>query len=261
MNRAKSSHGPWMWPLGLVIIGLILLLHNFLLLGDFTVLNLWPLLLVVLGAWILLRGDLVPSEDGRTFGVTRGSVESATLEINAGEIDIKLGELQREGRLIAGQYANQSRPALQVVNNHAHIKMDRASTPWLSFADWQIGVSPDLPWQLLTSSHLGQVDLDLSHLIIHNAVIATGIGDIRVVCPYEAFEPLYVRSALGNLHLVTPPGYRVQIKVAESRLFKVYADENRYEQQDGVYVARVADPEASLVEVHLSGSFGDAYLT
>ena len=50
------------------------------------------------------------------------------------------------------------------------------------------------------------MQLDLTGLIIQRAVIATGFGDVRLVCPEEAFEPLYVRSALGNIHVIVPPG-------------------------------------------------------
>lgn len=259
-GKPKPSRGPWLWPLALAAVGGALLLHNFLLLDDFNILNLWPLLLVVGGAQILLRGDLAPSWESRTFGITRGSVESATLEINAGEIDVEIRALQREGRLIAGQYAAQARPALNVNGTHAHLKMDRASTPWLSFADWQIGLAHDLPWQVLASTYLGQVNLDLSKVIVQEAVVATGFGDIRLVCPYEAFAPLRLRSSLGTLHVVVPPGYKARIQAKESRLFRIHADENRYEQFEGVFVARDAQDDAPLVEIQLSGTFGDAYL-
>jgi hypothetical protein len=259
-GKAKQSRGPWMWPLALVGVGLVLLLDNFLLLGDFELVNLWPLLLVVAGAQILLRGDLVPSWESRTFGITRGSVESATLEVSAGEIDVEARALQREGRLIAGQFASQSRPALNVTGTHAHVKMERAATPWLSFADWQIGLARDLPWQVLVSTYLGQVNLDLSNLVVQDAVVATGIGDIRLVCPFETFGPVHLRSALGNIHVVTPPGHRVRIHFEESRLFHIRADENRYEPYEGAYISRDARDDAPLVEIHVAGTFGDAYL-
>jgi hypothetical protein len=256
-----STKGPWLWPLALAAVGVLLLLHNFLLLADFNVTALWPLLLVVAGAQILLRGDLVPSQEARTFGITRGSVEAGALEISAGEIDVHIRALQREGRLIAGQYAAGARPGMAVNDTRAHIKMDRASTPWLSFADWEMGLARDLPWQILVSAHLGQVSLDLSGLIIQEVIAATGIGDIRLTCPPEAFGPLRLRSALGNIHVTTPPGYRTQIRVRGGRMFGSHVDEHRYEQPEpNVFVARDADAAAPLVEIDVSGTFGDLYL-
>lgn len=259
---AKGSHGPWIFPLALTIIGVLLLLNNFLLLGDFNVTALWPLLLVVIGVIILLRGDFAPSTDGRTFGITRGSVEQGTIEISSGEIDVMIRALQQEGRLIAGQFSSNARPALRVNETHTYLKMDRASTPWLSFADWEMGLARDLPWQILVSTHLGQVNLDLSNLIIQEVEIGTGIGDVRLVAPIEALGEIRVRSTLGNIHIITPVGYRTRITAQPGRLFKLHADERRYEEiEPGVFGTYDAEENAPMVGIVIGGTFGDAYLT
>ncbi len=258
----RATRGLLLWSLALIVLGVVLLLNNFLLLSGFNADALWPLILVVLGGVILLRGDLVPSDEARSFGITRGSVESAAIEISAAEIDVQVYALQREGRLIAGQYAANSRPALDVQDTHANLKMDRAATPWLSFADWRVGLARDLPWSIFATTHLGQVQLDLTGLIIQRAVIATGFGDVRLVCPQEAFEPLYVRSTLGNIHVIVPPGYRVQVKTSGAPMFRVHVDGNRFQPQEqhGVYLARDAAGDLPLIEIDISGTFGDAYL-
>ena len=119
------------------------------------------------------------------------------------------------------------------------------------------------------TTHLGQVQLDLSGLIVQRAVIATGFGDIRVVSPEEALEPLHLRSTLGNVHLIVPPGSNVRITASGSSLFHVHADETRYEAQpqggsrygaQAVYVTRDPHAESPLIEISVSGTFGDAYL-
>lgn len=260
--RARGTRGPLLWPLVLVVAGVALLLNNFLLLSGFNLSALWPLLLVIAGAHLLIRGDIIPRTEGRPFGITRGSVESATIEISAGEIDISARALQREGRLIAGQFAADSRPDLQVTDTHAVLRMDRAATPWLSFNDWEFGMAPDLPWQLFITTSLGQVRLDLTGLILAEAVVATGIGDIRLTCPQESLQPIILRSALGNIHVDTPDGTLSRVTAHSGRLFGIHVDETRYEQvEPGVYLARDADPNAPLVDIQVGGTFGDAYLT
>jgi hypothetical protein len=258
----KGKRGPWLWPIALAAVGVVLLLNNFLLLGEFNAASLLPLILVVIGAAILLRGDLIPSSESRTFGITRGSVEAAILEISSGEIDVQIRALQQEGRLIAGQYALGSRPSMFVSETQTHLKMERAATPWLSFADWEMGLAHDLPWQVFISTNLGQANLNLAGLIMQESVIATGFGDIRLVCPQEALGTLQLQSALGNIHIVTPPGYRTQITIQGSSLFHIHADERRYAQPEP-YVFTSLEPEANapLVEVVARGTFGDAYLT
>lgn len=245
----------------LVIIGVLLLLNNYLLISGFNISALWPVLLVIAGVIILLQGDLSDPSSTRTFGITRGTVESATLEVSAGEIDVQFRASAREGRLAAGQYAANSRPSLEAQSTHAHLRMDRAATPWLSFADWEIGVARDLPWQVLISTHLGSVNVDLSEIIVQDAIIATGIGDIRATLTKEAFEPLHLRSAVGDIHVYTPPGTRAVIYVHASALTGLHIDENRYERQDdGSYHARAVESVFQPVAVHVKTTFGDVYL-
>ena len=264
-NRSRGTKGPLVWPLAVAIPGLLLLLSNFFLLpGDFNLLDLWPILLVLFGAQVLLRGDLVPGRDFRTFGITRGSIESATIEINSGEIDVTIRALQTRNteRLIAGQYANQARPDLDVQDVHAYLIMDRSKTPWLSFADWEMGISQDLPWQIVASSYFGQVNADFNHVIIQNALINTGIGDIHFVCPSEAFETIYLRSLFGNITVLTPESYNVRITVDGGRFSGLNIDESRYEEiEPGIYASRNIDDDLAHVDVVVSGTFGDAYLS
>ncbi len=261
-QKTKETHGPWLWPLILVLAGVILLLDNFLLLGDFETWKLLPLLLVIVGTQILLRGDLLPSVESRTFGITRGSVESATLEISSGELDVEIRPLQRQERLIAGQFAANSRPYLQVQDSYAHLKMERRRTPWYSFSDWQVSLAHNLPWQVLISSWLGQAHLDLSDIIIQNLIVGTGFGEIRVIAPPEALGEIYLQSALGNIFVTTPAGYNTQIAVEGGWLFRVHHDKYRYDNPEpNIFVATDIIEDAPLVVIRIRGTFGDAYLS
>src|SRR3989304_4020183 len=117
---AQPKRAPWLWPLALMIVGVVLLLRNFLLV-DVDVTPYWPVLLVALGLQLLWRGDIAPSWQAHSFGITRGSVQSASLEIESGELDVQLRALRKPGRLIAGQYTARSRPGLTARTNHASL--------------------------------------------------------------------------------------------------------------------------------------------
>jgi len=260
-SKAKS---PIVWPLALVAVGVILLLHNFILLGDFNIINLSPLLLVVVGAWILLRGDIRPSENAKSFGITRGSVESATLDIRSGEIDVIVSMLpaSNQERLIAFRsYPVQSRPDLKVDGVHTQLSVRRPHTPWFSFADWDMLITQGLPWQLLVTSHLGQVSLDLAEGIVSNVKIATGIGNIQLITPFEALEDIRISSVLGTIHITTPFGYASHITLEQGRFVNVHADDTRYIFEDNAYIALESDDEAPIVHITVSGTFGDVYLS
>lgn len=260
-SKAKS---PILWPLALIVVGVILLLNNFVLLGDFNVLNLSPLVLVIIGAWILLRGDIRPSDGARSFGITRGSVESATLDIRSGEIDVDITMLPEanQERLIAfHSYPVQSRPELKVDGVYTQLTMRRQHTPWFSFANWEMSIAQGLPWQVLLTSNLGQVSIDLAGGIVSTVKVATGIGNVDLIAPYEALENIQVSSVLGTIQITTPFGYSSNIRIHKSRFMTVHIDPSRYElNHEDDYISLDADSDSPIVYISVSGTFGDVFL-
>ncbi len=217
----------WLWPLILIAGSVVLLLNNFLLI-DIDIAPYWPAALVLLGLQLLVRGDIAPTWQAHTFGITRGSVQSAAIEIESGEIDVQLQALRKPGRLIAGQYTARSRPGLVVRNNRAMLSMQRGQTWWLSLADWDVGLAHDLPWEILMSSHLGRLDADLRGLAIARAYISSGLGHVTVACPEQCDQEISARSTLGDVRLSIPPRSRAIIKVNAGPFARVRYDRERF---------------------------------
>ncbi|MBI5957513.1 MAG: hypothetical protein HY866_02170 [Chloroflexi bacterium] len=208
----QPKRAPWLWPLLLMIGGGVLLLDNFMLI-EIDPTPYWPVVLVVLGLQLLWRGDIGPSWQAHSFGITRGSVQSASLEIESGELDVQLRALHKSGRLIAGQYTARSRPGLTVRNNHATLRMQRGQTWWLSLADWDVGLAQDLPWNILISSTLGRLDTDLRGLRVERAYVSSGLGSVAVICPEQVPGTLLARSTFGDVRITIPQDSRALIHV------------------------------------------------
>lgn len=251
----------WVWPFMLVVVGALLLLHNYLLL-EFNVLDLWPVLLILLGLQVVLRGDIGLSWASQPFGITRGSVEAGTLQVSSGELDIQLSALQQPGRLIAGQYTARSRPALETAGNRAILTMQRGNTWQLSLAGWEIELARDLPWSLSLSSFLGHVHADLRDLIISDVQIATGITNIHVIAPNSSAGPMTLQSTFGNIYLSLPPEIDAKLTVQASRLFQVRIQASRWQSTGPDQYATAHEDETSdTLEITVSGTFGDLILT
>jgi hypothetical protein len=234
--RSQPKRALWLWPPILIAAGIVLLLDNFLLL-DVDLTPYWPILLVLLGIQLLLRGDIGFSWQTHTFGITRGSVQSASLEIESGELDVQLRTLRKPGRLIAGQYTARSRPGLTVRNNHATLRMERGQTWWLSLADWDVGLAHDLPWSLLVSSYLGRLDIDLRGLTIERAYISSGLGSVNIVCPDQPAGLVFARSTFGDVRLSIPENCRTIIQVKAGPFARVRTDSSRFANpKPGTYV-------------------------
>lgn len=242
---SQPKRAPWLWPLVVMIGGLILLLDNFLLI-DIDVTPYWPVILIALGIQLLLYGDIAPSWQAHTFGITRGSVESASIEIESGELDVQLRALRKPGRLIAGQYTARSRPGLTVRHNHASLRMQRGQSWWLSLAHWDVGLASDLPWGVLISSYLGHLEADLHGLVIERAYLSSGIGNVHVACPRRAAGTVFARSTFGNVQLTIPQNSHARITIKIGPFGRVRVDETRFLQvEPGIYASQNSAEETT----------------
>lgn len=260
----ETTRPPILLPLLAIAAGVALLLINFLILENVNfsdLLKYWPVLLISVGVLIAVRGDLAFTAQGQTFGITRGNVESAQLEASAGELDVHIRALRREGRLIAGQFTARSRPLLGVRGTHARLTMQRGQTWLLSMADWEIGLAKDLPWSLLLSSFLGEIDADLRGVTLERAHFGTSFGDVLLVAPEMCAQGIQARSSFGNIMLTVPEGVQAVIRVNMGPLARLRVNEARFLLlEEGVYATLGAGNVDAPVRVSLGTTFGTVRL-
>ncbi len=257
----STTRPPLILPIALVIVGIVLLLRNYLLIENIDVLRFWPVLLILAGVQVLMRGDLGFTWQSQTFGITRGNVQSATLEVGSGELDVKVRALRREGRLIAGQYTARSRPTLSVRSTHARLSMQRGQTWLLSLADWEIGLARDLPWNLLISSYLGDLDVDLRNLNIEQVHAASGFGDVRLTTSDVSPGSVYCRSTFGSVALTIPPDTQAVIRVQAGVFARVQIDEARFLMlEPGVYATLGYENSEPPLNAQVASTFGNIRL-
>ena len=257
----KSQRSPILIPILLVGLGTVILLGNYFLI-DLQLGGYWPVVLILIGIQVLVRGDLGMSWQAHSFGITRGGVESASIEANGGEIDIRLRALRRTGRLIAGQYTARSRPRLLIRDNHARLILKRGDTWMLSLADWELEIAPDLPWDMLLSTHLGEIDVDLRDVQIRQAHIASGIGDVKVICPNRYAGPLHVRSMFGDIQLTIPKNVPALIRVNSSRLanLSTRGEFHQHATQTNLYATTSYKEGQATLDITVSATFGTVVL-
>ncbi len=261
----RPGRAPIILPVLLVAVGVVLLLKNFLLIADIDVLQYWPVLLVLAGIQLLMRGDIGMTWQAQTFGITRGSVQTGSLEASSGELDVKIRALRREGRLIAGQYTGRSRPGLNVRGTHARLSMQRGQTWPFSLADWEIGLAKDLPWSLLISAHLGELDIDLRGLQVDQANVATGIGDVRLVVSDVAVDgrrgDVRAYSTFGNVTLIIPANVEAVVRIETKPMARLQIDESRFLMlEPGVYATLGYEQSQMPINAEVTSTFGTVRL-
>jgi hypothetical protein len=259
----RPGRSPLILPFVLVVVGVLLLLKNFLLIENLDLLQYWPIVLILAGVQLLFRGDIGITWQSQTFGITRGSVQTASLEANSGELDVRVRALRREGRLIAGQYTGRSRPNLNVRGSHARLSMQRGQTWPFSLSDWEIGLAKDLPWNLLISAYLGELDVDLRGLNVNEANLASGIGDVKLVVSDIQGGDVRACSTFGNVTLVIPPEVQAVVRVEAKPMARIQIDEARFLMiEPGVYATLGYEQSGadSAVNAEVTSTFGTVRL-
>jgi hypothetical protein len=143
--------------------------------------------------------------------------------------------------------------------------MGRGRTWLLSLADWEIGLARDLPWELLLSAHLGDLDVDLRGLSVARAFLATGIGDVRIVASEVVSGEVYGGSTLGNVTLIVPPEVTALVHVEPGAIARLQVDETRFLLvESGVYGTLGYDQKLAEgvqpFRVRLASTFGNIRL-
>ncbi|MCY4537994.1 MAG: hypothetical protein OXE52_07155 [Chloroflexi bacterium] len=72
---------------------------------------------------------------------------------------------------------------------------------------WDIALAPGIPYQLSMKGGVGETDIDLSHLLVDNIRLETGIGKIALTLPTQA-APISakVSGGVGKTDIVIPDG-------------------------------------------------------
>src|SRR5690606_17092764 len=110
---------------------------------------------------------------------------------------------------------------------------------------WEVGLAQDLPWNLLISAHVGQLDVDLRGLEVKQAYIASGIGDVSVICPAALEGTFFARSTFGDVHLIVPKGVAATIRVKTGPFCRIIRHSRQFiEQADRLIVTESYEPGA-----------------
>jgi hypothetical protein len=140
--------------------------------------------------------------------------------------------------------------------------MRRSETWPFSLADWEATLAQDVPWTLLMSSHLGELQADLRGLVINRAYVTSGIGNIRVVCPVDDTGTLYIRSTFGDIQLIVMAKTPVLVRINASPFTSVVnaRDDFRVDKSGKYYASPAYRPDEPHVEVTAAAIFGSVSL-
>jgi hypothetical protein len=293
-SNRKRRGGSLVFPLLLIIIGLLFLLDNLNILPgiDWGALwKLWPIILIALGLEVILGrrvsfgtillvvfifffggavlwwsaaaggGDLrseqvVWSESG---------VERADLELNmsAGSLQLAGGEdmsdlLVGDMELVRGADVSANvRVSGDVATGRIASERDFFALPQIfggRHAKWDLHLNAGVRWEMNVDAGVGEVVLDLSDLLVSDLQLHSGVGSVEVTLPRRGAVGGRIDGGIGNLRIDIPEGAQARLRVDRG-----LGDVNiggRFERRGDYYETQGFDTSESYTELEIHVGIG-----
>ena len=259
------GHRSWFaalaWPVGLLVIGVLLLLSTTgnLGVGPMELIGRWwPVVVIAWGAWLLLAALLPTRRLGSdTLELPLDGAASADVKVSfgGGQLTVEAG---RPGILLSGTF--EGFPAKYRIRGPGSVHVEpegEVVLPWSNpTPSWRIGLPTDVPVALQVDSGANRTTLDLSDVMVTRLRINTGASETRVRLPRAAGET-HVRADSGasSITLEVPPGVAARVR-GRMALGSTQVDEARFPRSGDGWESPDYAAAANRVEIEIQGGVG-----
>ncbi len=215
-SRGSVAWGPLIMGVVLLVVGGAFLLRN---LGvvDLDWGLLWPLILVLVGLIVLVAAVRGPADRGGTAQVSIPSDGAARLELQlrlgAGHYRLRGGS----GALVEATASDATIDhAADRLGDLARVRLSTSRHSWLwgwgRGLEWTIGVASGVPAMIDLRAGAGSIDLDLTDVAVARASMAIGAAELRVVLPRPLGDvPIRVEGGAASFTFEVPAGVEARV--------------------------------------------------
>lgn len=236
-----------LWPVLIIVAGLDVLFSR-----RLPVVGAGFALLVIAGVvLILLQGDRLnlegkPEAQTETFIVDIGNTTAVNFDLALSTQDTVVTALPTTGSLVEAQVGHYGRVEFTVTGaEHKWIRLEQRGVlpfiPWILPGwgdldlDWEVALTPEVPFNLSVDASTGRSELDLQGLQIsrfefdggtgssiinlagsqegYEAHIDAGTGSLEITFPSDSNLTVNLRGSTGRIHLAVPEDQAVKIEV------------------------------------------------
>jgi hypothetical protein len=241
------------WPVVLIGVGILWMLANLNVLPNNTfasVFRLWPLLLIACGLDVMIgrRSPVVGGVIGllfvggllglvmagpalglaqtnavkeETFQEPVNGAEKATIQLDTHQYPVDIHALSGSTNLVDATLQHRG-TVIWTTSGTTERRVGlayREVSDFMSFdfnpeARWRIGLSPQVPLELLVDSGSGSVNMDLKGLMLNNLSLNSGSGSVNLHLPQgsQAYS-VSIDSGSGSVEVDLPAGTSLTVMV------------------------------------------------
>lgn len=256
------------------------------------VIRLWPLLLIAIGIdvfigrrslWASLVGLVVilailagalwafgvgigsgQTVAGQQISQPVGSAIHASIKIEPGAASLRLNSLDTTDNLLAGSI--ETNKGQSVVKDFSQDGTEASLTLRTTGANfyylptgpsqwnWDLGLNPEIPMNLVVNLGAGNANLDLNGLKIDSLNVDMGVGNTSLILPNSGQYTARVNGAIGQLVIDVPQGLGVQIKT-DTGIANVNMPAD-FQEQNGYYTSPGYASSENRVDMSLDMAIG-----
>ena len=290
---SEDRHRHILWPLLLILVGVLLLLDEFgvLAFSWSTLWRLWPLALILIGLDILLSRTrsgaiayvavaiglialvlaLLPQAERPRVGGTEEiysyparDIASATVRLEVGVGELEVSSLEDSANLYEAHISFDPRQTeitahVETPGDEALVSLKSNHHRWTPAGSkaidrWDVRLNSDVPLRLRVDGGLNRTHLDLRDMTLKSLDLNMGVGDVEVLLPLQGPYEANIDGGVGALRLEIPPHIPARIRIDEG-LGATHVDE-RFQQRGRYYVSENYDAAEEAVEIDVDGGIG-----
>jgi hypothetical protein len=254
------------WGAILILIGLLLLINNFVKIdiGKF----IWPLILILLGLWVLW---------GVFTGPRKFETEEATIPLDgAREARVRIshgaGRLRISGGAgpdellscsFGGGLDRRVKREGDVLDVEMNMRMVRAHFvfPWMWWGpgyslDWTISLNGEIPLSLGLETGASDARIDLTDLRVTDLRLQTGASASEITLPASAgHTKAAIRSGAASIRVRVPEGVAARIHAGGS-MADIRVDQSRFPRAGEVYQSEDYDTAKNKADIDIEADVG-----
>ncbi len=252
--------GPIVWPLVLIVLGVLFLLNNFNLVrfdvGQF-IAQWWPLLLILVGLELLIGGMFYRRPAAQTLSLDLGAAAQADVKIDFGAGKLAIGAAS-PGKIVDGTFDGGVRYDASP-DGRIHLRGDWQPV-WFGWwgnpgFDWRVGLTREVPLVLRVDVGAADSYFDLADLKVVDLTLKTGASSTRVNLPKAAgMTNVRIESGAASVRLSVPDGVAARIRTTMALGSNNIS--SRFPRAGNEYVSPDYDSAANKIDIRFEGGVG-----
>jgi hypothetical protein len=256
----SSRSGGVFWALVLISVGAIFLLQNLrILTADWG--RLWPIFVIVLGIWLLIGNFVRPGREATTArSVPLDGARQARVEVHHGAGELRVGPSGDPATLVSNTVSGDLEQHVRRDGDRLEVQL-RQQYDWAFWMwpwnwgtgnRWTMGLNRGVPIALDVRTGASDAVLDLRDVQVTDLRVDTGASSLNVTLPARGQVTARIKAGAASVKVHIPDGVAARVHGVVG-VGTLNLNNARFPYRDGVHQSPDFEAAANRVDLSIEG--------